>query len=165
MITALKGEQCHFLFYIKTLKYIKYAVICRYIRRVFGVKQSLLIYLDIFRIKPCTGLILNAIKHMRLTFFQTYQPNFWHPVIISDSFHSVSSMTHLFIFDNLFPKLACKTVTAGNNCVPVVPAGQRQLKVLSSSEQKAPFWQGWLRHSFTSISQLLPRKEEERFVR
>lgn len=40
--------------------------------------------------------------------------------------------------------------------VPVVPSGQTQLKESSLSKQDAPFLQGWLRHSFTSISQLLP---------
>lgn len=42
--------------------------------------------------------------------------------------------------------------------VPVIPRGHWQLNELSSSVQEPPFWQGSLRHSFTSISQLFPKK-------
>lgn len=42
------------------------------------------------------------------------------------------------------------------NRLPVIPGGHWQLNELSSSVQEPSFWQGWLRHSFTSISQLCP---------
>lgn len=42
---------------------------------------------------------------------------------------------------------------------PAIPGGQRQLNELRSSTQEPPFWHGWLRHSFTSISQLFPYRE------
>lgn len=42
--------------------------------------------------------------------------------------------------------------------IPATPGGHWQLNELSSSIQEPPFRQGWLRHSFTSISQLLPEK-------